>query len=157
MTENAGLLHRLVRDLFGLQTVLLVRVAVKTKRTPFADKPCGKITLMVVVTSGTIAGLYRRMHDLLLYHAVRVALETELRNRLAKHALVGRLMRIMTGSAITSHDWSMYRLLLVLRLMAHVAEVRTLLGQRNRQISWMLGLLFSGFLSSLMACCATVF
>lgn len=90
------------------------------------------------------------MHHGLFHHAVGMALETELRHRFLQHCLVGGLVGIMTGRAIPALDGRVHYFLLILGLVAHIAEISALLRQSNRKVIRMLALLI-GVLGGLMA------
>ncbi len=90
------------------------------------------------------------MHDLLLYHALRMALEADLGYGILEHTLVGRLVGVMAGGAVISHDGCVNHFFLVLWLMAHVAERSARLYQGYGQIARMF-CFFPRLLNCLMA------
>jgi len=138
VAEHAGLLDRRMDRLLGFYAFFLVRMTGITERIPVRDEPVGKIALVVVVTAGAVARSDRRMHDGVLGHAVGMALKAECGHPVLQHGLVRRLVRIMTGGAVASLDRSVHYFLLIFRLMAHGAKLRTLLHKRDGEITGML-------------------
>ena len=75
-----------------------------------------------------------------------MTLEAEVGYRCLQHAFVGGLMGVMTGEAVSAPDRSMDELFCSLGLMAHGAEVCSLLDKRDLPVPRMfrLGLRING-------------
>jgi len=156
VTLDTGLLDRRMDGLLGLQAFLLIGMTGKANGVPLLNEPRGVIALVVVVTAGAVAACYRRVHDLMFHHAVRVALKTDVRHDILEHAFIGGLVRVVTCGAISSHNRRVHHLLFILRLVAHMAQIRALHHECNGHIAGMLGLLSGRFLGDQMAGRASV-
>ena len=141
MAHHAPLLDRRMDRFACLQQGLDGPMAGQAQIVALLEQQFGKVALMHVVTGWTTSSGDRRVNRHVLYNSFRVALKAQLRLRILEQSLFGRLMRIMAKRAIASHDRRVNDFFIVLCIVAHRAEIGSLLRKSNDLIIGMFCLL----------------
>ena len=134
VAKHAGLFDGSVDRLLRFHPLLLVGMTSVAECIAGLQQSVRMVALMVIMTAGAVSRSHRRMHHLVFYDAVGMALKTQLGHGLLQHCLVRRPVGIVTGGAIASQDRGMDHFFRVLRLVAHGTQSVSFLNERNAQV-----------------------